>query len=382
MRPLLTSVLLAASLLRWREPTTRNRQFPPGQGPVATTAVRRHGRLAVRGNTIVDQHGRPVVLRGMSLFWSQWGGTYYDADCVKWLRDDFRCTVVLAAIGVHSGGYLRDPGLELRKAETVIQAAINAGIYVIVDWHAHDVETAAAKVFFSRIAAKYGAHPNLIYETFNEPIRQDWGTVLKPYHEAVVATIREHDPDNLIVCGTPMWSQRVDQAAADPVRGTNVAYTLHFYASTHKQDLRDRAGRRSRGMRASWSPSGAPARPPATAASTPRRPGAGSPSWRRISLSWCNWSVIDKRETSAALRPGRPPPAVGRPISSRLPADWSAPSSARGTLRRGHGTARVEWLRTSGRPDMPLAFRRPTGRPACDERYSPATPSGALDGVG
>ena len=153
---------------------------------------------------------------------------------------------------------------------------------MIVDWHAHEVETAAAKEFFSRIAAKYGAHPNIIYETFNEPVRQDWGTVLKPYHEAVVATIREHDPDNLIICGTPMWSQRVDQAAADPVRGTNVAYTLHFYASTHKQGLRDRAKARSRRVPRSWSPSGAPAKPPATAASTPRRPGAGSTSWRRI----------------------------------------------------------------------------------------------------
>ena len=108
MRPFLTSVLLAGSLLRWQADDARP-AIPPGQGPVATTAVQRHGRLAVRGNTIVDQHGRPVVLRGMSLFWSQWGGPYYNADCVKWLRDDFRCTVVRAAIGVHSGGYLREP---------------------------------------------------------------------------------------------------------------------------------------------------------------------------------------------------------------------------------------------------------------------------------
>ena len=177
---------------------------------------------------------------------------------------------------------------------------------MIVDWHAHEAETAAAKEFFSRIAAKYGAHPNLIYETFNEPVRQDWGTVLKPYHEAVVATIREHDPDNLIICGTPMWSQRVDQAAADPVRGTNVAYTLHFYASTHKQDLRDRAkAALEKGaaiMVTEWGTSEASGDGRLDAEETGR--------WldfmEENQLSWCNWSVIDKRETSAALMPEAP----------------------------------------------------------------------------
>ncbi|WP_437962158.1 cellulase family glycosylhydrolase [Sorangium sp. So ce119] len=41
--------------------------------------------------------------------------------------------------------------------------------------------------------------------------------------------------------GTPTWSQDVDLAANDPItRHTNVAYTLHFYAGTHEQRLRER----------------------------------------------------------------------------------------------------------------------------------------------
>jgi len=54
-----------------------------------------------------------------------------------------------------------------------------------------------------------------------------------------VEAIRTVDPDNLIVLGTPNWSQRVDVAAADPVVGTNLMYTLHFYACSHGQFLRD-----------------------------------------------------------------------------------------------------------------------------------------------
>ena len=45
----------------------------------------------------------------------------------------------------------------------------------------------------------------------------------------------------MIIVGTPNWSQFVDQAAADPITEyDNIMYTLHFYAATHKDDLRDK----------------------------------------------------------------------------------------------------------------------------------------------
>lgn len=49
-----------------------------------------------------------------------------------------------------------------------------------------------------------------------------------------------NDPDNIIIIGSPNWSQDVDIAAADPVEGTNLMYTLHFYAGSHGQELRDK----------------------------------------------------------------------------------------------------------------------------------------------
>jgi endoglucanase len=80
--------------------------------------------------------------------------------------------------------------------------------------------------------------PNVLYEVYNEPLDVDWGTVVKPYHEVVVSAIRQIDPDNVIILGTPTWSQAVDDAAADPVAGTNLMYTLHFYSCTHTEWLR------------------------------------------------------------------------------------------------------------------------------------------------
>jgi endoglucanase len=95
----------------------------------------------------------------------------------------------------------------------------------------------------------------------------------------------------------------VDKAAADPVKGTNVAYTLHFYAASHKQGLRDRAkAAMEKGaalMVTEWGTSEASGNGRLDAEETKR--------WLDFMdehhLSWCNWSVIDKRETSAALVP-------------------------------------------------------------------------------
>lgn len=279
-----------------------------GIGPshaAGATAVERHGQLRVEGNRIVDRRGEPVVLRGMSLFWSQWEPSYYNASAVRWLRDDWKVNVVRAAIAVHRDGYLKHPAREMRKAEAVIDAAISLGIYVIVDWHAHEPEPAAAAEFFEAIAAKYGHHPNIIYETWNEPLRDhDWSTVIKPYHEAVIPRIRAHDSDNLIVAGTQTWSQDVDKAAADPLGFANLAYTLHFYAGTHRQELRDKAASAlARGVAlfvTEWGTS--------EATGDGVLDGKETALWidfmERNRLSHLNWAIGDRKETSAALLPG------------------------------------------------------------------------------
>jgi endoglucanase len=203
------------------------------------------GFIHVKGNKIVGQDDVPVALHGMSLFWSQWGGRFYNADCIRWLRDDWKCTVVRAVCGIHSDGYLAYPEAELAKITTVIDACIDLGIYVVVDWHDHSAEKhiQRSKEFFRTIAQKYGSTPNLIYEIYNEPLKISWEDVIKPYAEEVLKVIRQYDPDNLVIVGTPHWAQDVDVAAQAPISDSNVAYSFHFYTSDkwHKQNLRDKA---------------------------------------------------------------------------------------------------------------------------------------------
>jgi endoglucanase len=278
----------------------------------AATPVELHGALRTDGNRVVDRHGRPVALAGPSLFWSNtgWGQEkFYNADAVRIFATEWNASVIRAAMGVDErGGYLDDPANRAR-VEAVVDAAIANGIYVIVDWHSHHAERHApqAIAFFTALARKYGRTPNIIYELYNEPLRDAaWAGTIKPYAEQVIAAIRAVDPDNLIVVGTPAWSQDVDVAAADPLRGHNLAYALHFYAGTHKQGLRDKADA-ALAMGAplfvtEWGSVNADGNGAVDAAETRRWQ-----DWLRAHcLSQAQWAASDQPEGASLFKPGTP----------------------------------------------------------------------------
>ena len=281
----------------------------PIHAPVAPTPVALHGRLQARGDRIVGKDGKPVSLAGNSLFWSQWMPRFYNADLVDWLRRDWNAGVVRVAVGVAPDGVLGHPEAETARASTVIDAAIEDGMYVLIDWHDHTANQheAQATAFFEAMARKYGKRPNVVYELWNEPTRVTWKGDVKPYAERVIAAIRRIDPDNLVLVGSPHWSQDVNEAAADPIRDANVAYTLHFYAGTHKAWLRDRAdAARAKGIPifvSEWGTCDASGNGGFDPAST-----AEWVAWmKRNDVSNCNWSVADKAETASIVKPGASP---------------------------------------------------------------------------
>jgi endoglucanase len=266
--------------------------------------VKQHGKLQVVGTQLQDEHGKPMVLRGMSYGWHNFWPQFYNAGTVNWLRRDWNCTVLRAAMGVDPAkGYIQDPEGSKATIEKVVDAAIKEGIYVLIDFHSHHIHLPEAKIFFTAMAKKYGKQPNVIYEIFNEPDDHTNWPEVKAYSQEVVATIRAIDPDNIILIGNPHWDQDVNVAADDPLTNvTNVMYTCHFYAATHKKSLRDRCDyalkkglpifiSESAGMEAS---------------------GDGSlnvPEWQtwidwaeNHKISWITWSVSDKDETCSILK--------------------------------------------------------------------------------
>lgn len=215
----------------------------------AQNIVDAHGQLHIDGTKIKDDCDRIVELRGMSYFWHQWEGSskYMNSEVIEWLRDDWEVQVVRCAMGIEFelNGYLKDSNLAIQSMKKTIEAAIKSGVYVVVDWHAHELHLEEAKAFFALIAKDYGNYPNIIYEIFNEPTTETWQEI-KDYAEEVIASIREYDPDNIIVVGTPTWDIKVNEAAKNPIihdskgkSASNIAYALHFYAGSHMQDVMD-----------------------------------------------------------------------------------------------------------------------------------------------
>jgi hypothetical protein len=285
--------------------------------PPDPAAVPQVARPQVMGNQV--QFGGPnTSVAGPSLFWSNGGygnDRFYNADVVDWLAQDWGARLVRAAIAVDDnrpgsdtpveelGGYLTRKFDSTFNAKKVVNAAIENGIYVIIDWHAHAAEqnTEAAVQFFGEMASIYGGYNNVIYEIYNEPVAPSWQQI-KQYAQPVMAAIRAQDPDNLIIVGTPEYSSQVGAAAADPIAGDpNVAYTLHFYAGEGAHDgYRTRAAEAMAAgialMVTEWG---------TTPANGLGQPNANSTNaWMEFlkanNISHANWAVADQGEATAS----------------------------------------------------------------------------------
>ena len=266
--------------------------------------VKQHGQLSVQGTQLVDKNNNPIVLRGLSFGWHSMWPRFYNEKAVAWLKKDFNCNVVRAAMGIEQGEmpYIKEPKFSKEKIEAVVNGAIKSDIYVIIDWHSHNINLKEAKVFFAEISKKYAKYPNIIYEIFNEPDYETWPEV-KAYAEEVIKVIRENDPNNIILIGSPRWDQDVDLPAADPIKGySNLMYTMHFYAATHGKELRDRTDEAIK--------SGLPIFISESAGMEASGDGPlNMKAWQEYidwmesrKLSWITWSVSDKEETCSILK--------------------------------------------------------------------------------
>jgi len=293
--------------------------------------------LAVKGNRIVDKTGQPVQLRGMSFGWSNWWGQYWTPGTVDWLIDDWKTEVIRASMGIEpAGAYLSNPAAERAKVIAVVDEAVKRGAYVIIDWHEENApkHIAQARAFFTEMATRYGSQPNVIYEIYNEPVNYSWSQI-KSYAIDIVAAIRAQDPDNLIIVGTPNWSSDIESAAANPLVGTNIAYTFHFYAASHKQASRDQVSRAlAKGIAVFVTEWGT-----CEASGTGTLDSNETNTWLQFldqnKLSWTNWAISDKAgETCSALMPNSSP--TGHWPASSLSADGKL---MRGKLRTYAGVA-------------------------------------------
>lgn len=211
-----------------------------------------HGKLHVKGSKLMDEHQCICQLKGISTHNISLYPEYVNEACFTQLTDKFGISTLRIAMYSAEAddvkGYADGDDFHRNELEKLVidSAGICAklGIYMILDWHIlldydPNMHTDMAIQFFNNVCPKLKEFDNIIYEICNEPNMDTSWAQITNYANQVIPVIRRIDPDKVIIVGTPVWSQRVDEAAKAPLNYPNLVYTLHFYADTHKDDLRN-----------------------------------------------------------------------------------------------------------------------------------------------
>lgn len=218
-----------------------------------TTPFARFGALSVTGNRLVGSDGTTCQLRGLSTHNVSCYPQYVTPETVTELTRRFGLEIFRFAMycgfadgveGYATGDDAQRAMLE-EKLYAIAETTEKLGIYLLVDWHVlleHDPNVYAdmAEHFFATVCPRLAKYHHILYEICNEPNGDDvtWERI-SAYANRVIPVIRKSCPDAVVLCGTPCWSQRVDEAAKSPLQYDNIMYTLHFYADTHRDCLRD-----------------------------------------------------------------------------------------------------------------------------------------------
>jgi endoglucanase len=267
-----------------------------------------NGWLKIENNTLVNSKSEKIQLKGMSTHGLQWYSKYANYDMMKNLKENWNSNLFRIAMYTTDGGYINDNSLK-NKVEEIVDNAIKLDMYVIIDWHILNdgdplTYISESKEFFNEMSAKYKDYPNVIYEICNEPNGNiSWDNNVKPYAEEVINVIRKNTQNSIIIVGTTTWSQDVDKAANNPIDDKNTMYALHFYAGTHTDWLRNRVKEALEKIPifvSEWGVSDASGNGGVYKEEAQK--------WvtfmNENNLSWANWSLSDKEESSALLLPG------------------------------------------------------------------------------
>lgn len=268
-----------------------------------------NGYLKVVGTNLKNGYDENMVLRGISSHGLQWYGDYINYDNLKELKENWGINVFRIAMYTEEGGYISNKGLKNKVIE-IVNDAIKLDMYVIIDWHIlsdnnPNIHLEEAKNFFKEMANLYKDVPNVIYEICNEPNGYvTWDNDIKPYAEEIIEEIRKIDEKAIIIVGTSTYSQDVDVTSKNPIGENNIMYALHFYAGTHKEDLRNKAKIALNNnlplFVSEWGMSDASGNGGVYIDS--------SKEWLEFldanNISWIVWSLCDKNESSALLKNG------------------------------------------------------------------------------
>ncbi len=268
--------------------------------------VSQNGHLQVIGTKLCNEKSEPIILRGMSSHGMQWYGDFVTDGSIK-ILSDYGSNLFRIAMYTAENGYISNSSFIKQKVIDAVDMVIKNDMYVIIDWHILSdgnpmTYLEQSKAFFKEMAQRYKGNPAVIYEICNEPNGNvSWQNDIKPYAQQVIQEIREIDEKAIILVGSSTWSQDVDIVADNQLEFDNIMYTCHFYSGTHTDWLRQKVdyalSKNAPIFVTEWGTSDASGNGGVYKEETQK--------WldfmKERNISWANWSLCDKSETSAAL---------------------------------------------------------------------------------
>jgi endoglucanase len=295
-----------------------------GPGPTTTTTtttpnppstpLAANGQLHVCGVHLCNEANRAIQLRGMSTHGLQWFDACYNTASLNALAGDWHADLLRIAMYVQEQGYETNPARFTDRVNSLVTEAESRGMYAVIDFHTltpgdPNYNLGRAKTFFAAVAARNAAKKNVIYEIANEPNGVSWSAI-KSYAEQVIPVIRAADPDAVVIVGTRGWSSLgVSDGSSEteilnnPVNATNIMYTFHFYAASHKDNYRSTVSRAAAKLPLFVTEFGT-----VSATGGGALDQASTTAWLdlldQLKIGYANWTYSDADESSAALRPG------------------------------------------------------------------------------
>ena len=209
-----------------------------------SAGVSMHGALHVEGSSLLDEEGKPVVLRGISSHGIMWYPRYLNGRAMEYLAERGANVQRLAMYTEAYKGYLEYPQENLSYLYLGIETALAADMYVIVDWHIlndgnPNTHVEEAKKFFEEISLHYSNHSKILYEICNEPNGDTTWEDVAEYAKQVIPVIRKNAPDSVVLVGLPNYCTDISGPIHEPLPYENVMYVLHKYVDMFVQKEAD-----------------------------------------------------------------------------------------------------------------------------------------------
>lgn len=189
------------------------------------------GWLSTRGNKIVNEEGRPQVLRGVNLSSLYWGDENWHPQAIKVAARDWGVQVIRTRI--YQEEFFKDREAFFKKLEEeIIKPAERSGLYVILNPQIGDKEVLPDEGTYEmwrEVAKRYQDEPAILYDLLTEPYDVEPPVVRDAYTQ-LIETVRAVHPRSLIFVSGLGWGRAINNYLTDPLPYENLVYRTNPYS--------------------------------------------------------------------------------------------------------------------------------------------------------